>query len=74
VIGHTQATMEIFFGGETNANYEKWSSKMISGLAAAGGLHARLLDQPALQGLLQRIAALGLELVDVSMVRSPPAG
>jgi hypothetical protein len=36
-------------------------------------LHAGLLDQSALQGLLQRITALGLELVDVSTVASPPA-
>ena len=36
-------------------------------------LHAGQVDQPALQGLLQRITALGLELVDVSTVASPPA-
>jgi hypothetical protein len=28
-------------------------------------LHTRLLDQGALQGLLQRIAGLGLELIEV---------
>ena len=35
-------------------------------------LRAELLDQGALHGLMQRIASLGLELVDVSVVASPP--
>jgi hypothetical protein len=34
-------------------------------------LHAGLLDQSALQGLLQRITGLGLELIDVR-IASPP--
>jgi hypothetical protein len=36
-------------------------------------LHAGLLDQGALQGLLQRISGLGLELIDVRIAASPPA-
>ena len=35
-------------------------------------LRADLADQGALHGLMQRIASLGLELVDVSVVASPP--
>lgn len=37
-------------------------------------LHAEQVDQPALQGLLQRITSLGLELIDLSVVPSPPVG
>jgi len=37
-------------------------------------LHAELPDQGALHGLMQRIGSLGLELVSVSSVASPPAG
>lgn len=36
-------------------------------------LRARLLDQGALYGLLQRIAGLGLELIEVRVVAPPPA-
>jgi hypothetical protein len=35
-------------------------------------LRAELPDQAALSGLLQRIAGLGLEVIDVSVVASPP--
>jgi hypothetical protein len=34
-------------------------------------LHAGLLDQCALQGLLQRITGLGLELIEVRVEESP---
>jgi hypothetical protein len=36
-------------------------------------LHAGLLDQSGLQGLLQRITSLGLELLEVSVVTPSPA-
>jgi hypothetical protein len=36
-------------------------------------LRAGLLDQSALQGLLQRIAGLGLELIEVREAASPHA-
>jgi hypothetical protein len=36
-------------------------------------LRAGLIDQSALQGLLQRIAGLGLELIDVSVATPPRA-
>lgn len=35
-------------------------------------LHAELPDQGALTGLLERISGLGLEVIDVSLVASPP--
>ena len=35
-------------------------------------LRAELPDQSALQGLLQRISGLGLELVDMRVVAPPP--
>lgn len=35
-------------------------------------LRAELPDQSALQGLLQRISGLGLELVDMRVVGPPP--
>jgi hypothetical protein len=36
-------------------------------------LYAELPDQGALSGLMQRIAGLGLELIDVHRVAQPPA-
>ena len=36
-------------------------------------LRAKLPDQSALQGLLQRISGLGLELLDVRVVATPRA-
>jgi hypothetical protein len=36
-------------------------------------LHGQVLDQAALHGLLDRIAALGLELVEVRRVAGGPA-
>ena len=35
-------------------------------------LHAELPDQGALSGLIERISGLGLEVIDVSLVASPP--
>jgi len=37
-------------------------------------LRAGLLDQGALYGLMQRVSGLGLELIEVRVVESPPAG
>jgi hypothetical protein len=37
-------------------------------------LRAKLPDQAALHGLLDRICSFGLELTDVSVVAQPPAG
>ena len=36
-------------------------------------LRAEIPDQSALQGIMQRIAGLGLELVDLRVVAPPPA-
>ena len=36
-------------------------------------LHAERLDQSALQGLLQRITGLGLELIELHVVAPPPS-
>ena len=36
-------------------------------------LRAGLLDQGALQGLMQRITGLGLELIEVRVAEPPPA-
>jgi hypothetical protein len=35
-------------------------------------LHAELPDKGALTGLMERISGLGLEVIDVSLVASPP--
>jgi hypothetical protein len=35
-------------------------------------LHAELPDQAALSGLVQRIAGLGLKVIDVHLVSAPP--
>jgi hypothetical protein len=37
-------------------------------------LRAEMLDQGALQGIMQRITGLGLELIEVRAVPPPPAG
>ena len=37
-------------------------------------MHAEMLDQGALQGVLQRIAGLGLELIEVRVAAPPPSG
>ena len=37
-------------------------------------LRAEMLDQGALQGIMQRITGLGLELIEVRVVSPSPAG
>lgn len=60
-------TYEITFAGQAgNALRAEFDDCDVSVSQATTTLRAELPDQGALQGLLQRITSLGLELVDVS--------
>jgi hypothetical protein len=67
-------TYEITFVGQAgNVLRAEFDDCEVSVGPGTTTLRADLPDQPALQGLLQRIASLGLELVDVRVVAPPPA-
>jgi hypothetical protein len=67
-------TYEITFTGQAGAVLRaEFDDCEVSVGPATTTLRAELPDQGALHGLMQRISSLGLELVDVSVVASPPA-
>ena len=67
-------TYEITFTGQAGAVLRaEFDDCEISVGPATTTLRAELPDQGALHGLMQRISILGLELLDVSVVASPPA-
>jgi hypothetical protein len=66
-------TYEITFAGQAGAVLRaEFDDCDISVGPGTTTLRAELPDQGALQGLLQRIAGLRLELIDVHMVAPPP--
>ena len=67
-------TYEITFTGQAGPVVQaEFDDCEISVGPATTTLRAELPDQGALHGLMQRISILGLELLDVSVVASPPA-
>jgi len=67
-------TYEITFAGQAGTTLRaEFDDCDVSVGAGTTTLRAGLLDQGALQGLMQRIASLGLELLEVRVVASPPA-
>jgi hypothetical protein len=67
-------TYEITFTGQAGAVLRaEFDDCEVSVGPATTTLRAELPDQGALHGLMQRISSLGLELVAVSVVASPPA-
>jgi hypothetical protein len=62
-------TYEVTFAGQAGtvlqAEFDDCEISLGSGTTT---LHREVPDQPALHGLLQRIASFGLELIDVSLV------
>ena len=66
-------TYEITFAGQAGAVLRaEFDDCEISVGPGTTTLRAELPDQGALQGLLQRIAGLRLELIDLHMVAPPP--
>jgi hypothetical protein len=66
-------TYEITFAGQAGAVLRaEFDDCDISVGHATTTLRAELPDQGALQGLLQRLAGLRLELIDLHMVAPPP--
>ena len=67
-------TYEITFAGQAGTTLRaEFDDCDVSVGPGTTTLRAGLLDQGALQGLMQRIASLGLELLKVHVVASPPA-
>ena len=67
-------TYEITFAGQAGTTLRaEFDDCDVSVGPGTTTLRAGLLDQGALQGLMQRIASLGLELLEVRVVASPPA-
>ena len=67
-------TYEITFAGQAGTTLRaEFDDCDVSVGPRTTTLRAGLLDQGALQGLMQRIASLGLELLEVRVVASPPA-
>ena len=65
---------EITFAGQAgNLLRAEFDDCEISVGCGSTTLHAGLIDQSALQGLLQRISGLGLELIDVRVATPPHA-
>ena len=68
-------TYEITFAGQAGAALRaEFDDCEVSVGPGTTTLRAELPDQGALQGLLQRIGGLALELIDVRLVAPPPAG
>lgn len=66
-------TYEITFVGQAGAALQaEFDDCEVSVGPGTTTLRADLPDQGALQGLMQRISGLGLELVDVRVVAPPP--
>lgn len=66
-------TYEITFAGQAGTTVRaEFDDCEVSVGPGTTTLRAGLLDQGALQGLIQRIAGLGLELIDVHRVAPPP--
>ena len=67
-------TYEITFAGQAGTVLRgEFDDCEVSVGPGSTTLRAELPDQSALQGLLQRINGLGLELVDVRVIAPPPA-
>lgn len=67
-------TYEITFAGQAGATVRaEFDDCEVSVGPGTTTLRAVMLDQGALQGLMQRISGLGLELIEVRVV-APPAG
>ena len=67
-------TYEITFAGQAGTTLRAaFDDCEVSVGPGTTTLRAGLLDQSALHGLIQRIASLGLELLEVHVVAPPPA-
>jgi hypothetical protein len=67
-------TYEITFAGQAGTALRgEFDDCEVSVGPGTTTLRAEVPDQSALQGLLQRINGLGLELVDVRVIAPPPA-
>ena len=66
-------TYEITFAGQAGTTLRaEFDDCDVSVGPGTTTLHAGLLDQGALHGLLQRISSLGLELIDVRVAAPRP--
>lgn len=67
-------TYEITFTGQAgSALREEFDDCEVTIGRGITTLRAKLPDQEALAGLLQRITGLGLEVIDMHILASPPA-
>ena len=67
-------TYEITFTGQASSTLsEEFDDCEVTIGQGVTTLRARLPDQEALAGLLQRITGLGLEVIDMHISVSPPA-
>lgn len=67
-------TYEITFVGQAGTTVRaEFDDCEVSTGPGTTTLRAEMLDQGALQGIMQRITGLGLELIEVRVVPPPPA-
>ena len=67
-------TYEITFTGQAGSTLrEEFDDCEVTVGRGITTLRARLPDQEALAGLLQRVTGLGLEVIDMHIAASPPA-
>ena len=67
-------TYEITFTGQAGSTLrEEFDDCEVTIGRGITTLRAKLPDQEALAGLLQRITGLGLEVIDMHILASPPA-
>jgi hypothetical protein len=67
-------TYEITFLGQAGATLRaEFDDCEVTVGPGSTTLRAELPDQGALTGLMQRITGLGLDVIDVSLVKPPPA-